>query len=94
MGDYLSMVIEFFVDHLSRGINFMGIVCPGGQDVGYRKSRENTVCNICLLLTTDFQDFFKKRSNVSQLTQNGKNVNTNNNIQQLNCTESFRKVKS
>ena len=25
-------------DHLSRGINFMGIVCPGGQKVGDQKS--------------------------------------------------------
>ena len=25
---------------LSKGINFMGIVCPGGQEVGDRKSRD------------------------------------------------------
>ena len=29
---------EFVGDHLSRGINFMGIVCPGGQEVGDQKS--------------------------------------------------------
>ena len=32
------MGTEFDGDHLSRGINFMGIVCPGGQEVGHRKS--------------------------------------------------------
>ena len=34
------MGTEFDGDHLSRGINFMGIVCPGGQEVGDRKSRD------------------------------------------------------
>ena len=33
------MGTEFDVDRLSRGINFMGIVCPVGQKVGDRKSR-------------------------------------------------------
>jgi len=28
---------KFVGDHLSRGVNFMGIVCPGGQEVGDRK---------------------------------------------------------
>ena len=37
-GDHLSMGTEFDGDRLSRGINFMGIVCPGGQEVGDRKS--------------------------------------------------------
>ena len=32
------MGTEFDGDCLSRGINFMGIVCPGGQEVGDRKS--------------------------------------------------------
>ena len=32
------MGTEFDGDHLSRGINFMGIVCPGGQKEGDRKS--------------------------------------------------------
>ena len=32
------MGTELFGDHLSRGINFMGIVCPGGQEVGDWKS--------------------------------------------------------
>ena len=32
------MGTEFVVDHLSRGINFMGIICPRGQEVGDRKS--------------------------------------------------------
>ena len=32
------MGTEFDGDHLSRGINLMGIVCPGGQEVGDRKS--------------------------------------------------------
>ena len=36
-GEHLSMGTEFDEDHLSRGINFMGIVCPGGQEVGDRK---------------------------------------------------------
>ena len=31
---------EFVRDHLCRGINFMGIVCPGRQEVGDRKSRD------------------------------------------------------
>ena len=29
---------ELVGDHLSRVIDFMGIVCPGGQKVGDRKS--------------------------------------------------------
>ena len=37
-GDCLSMGTEFDRDHLSRGINLMGIVCPGGQKVGDQKS--------------------------------------------------------
>ena len=32
------MVTELVGDHLSRGIDFMGIVCPGGQELGDRKS--------------------------------------------------------
>ena len=32
------MGTEFDGDHLSRGINLMGIVCPGGQEVGDLKS--------------------------------------------------------
>ena len=32
------MGTEFDGDHLSRGINFMGIVCPGGQEIGDWKS--------------------------------------------------------
>ena len=36
--DHLSMGTEFDGDHLSRRINFMGTVCPGGQKVGDRKS--------------------------------------------------------
>ena len=36
--DHLSMATEFDRDRLSRGINFMGIVCPGGQKVGDQKS--------------------------------------------------------
>ena len=31
--DHLSRGTEFDWDRLSRGINFMGIVCPGGQEV-------------------------------------------------------------
>ena len=38
VGDQLSMGTEFDGDHLSRGINLMGIVCPGRQEVGDRKS--------------------------------------------------------
>ena len=38
MGDYLSMGTDFVGDHFSRGIDLMGIVCPGGQEVGDRKS--------------------------------------------------------
>ena len=37
LGDHLSMGTEFDRDHLSRGINLMGIVCPEGQEVGDRK---------------------------------------------------------
>ena len=32
------MVTKLVGDHFSRGIDFMGIVCPGGQEVGERKS--------------------------------------------------------
>ena len=32
------MGTEFDGDHLSWGINYMGIVCLGGQEVGDRKS--------------------------------------------------------
>ena len=32
------MWTELVGDHLSRGIDFMGIVCPMGQEVGDRKS--------------------------------------------------------
>ena len=38
MGDHLSMGTEFDGDRLSRGIDFMGIICLGGQKVGDRKS--------------------------------------------------------
>ena len=37
-GDHLSMGTEFDGDRLSRGINFMGIICPGGQEVEDWKS--------------------------------------------------------
>ena len=37
-GDHLYMETEFDGDRLSRGINFMGIVCPGRQEVGDQKS--------------------------------------------------------
>ena len=36
--DHLSIRTEFIGDRLSRGVNFMGIVCPGGQEVEDRKS--------------------------------------------------------
>ena len=36
--DHLSKGTEFNGDRLSRSINFMGIVCPGGQEVGDQKS--------------------------------------------------------
>ena len=32
-GDHLFMGTKFVWDHLSKGINFMGIICPGGQEV-------------------------------------------------------------
>ena len=38
VGDHLSMGDQISGNHLSRGINFMGIVCPGGQEVWDRKS--------------------------------------------------------
>ena len=38
VGDHLSMGTEFDGGRLSRGINFMGIICPGEQEVGERKS--------------------------------------------------------
>ena len=37
-GDHLSMGTKVDGYRLSRGINFMGIVCPGGQEVGDWKS--------------------------------------------------------
>ena len=38
LGDHLSLGTELDGDHLSRRINFMGIVCPVGQEVGDQKS--------------------------------------------------------
>ena len=38
LGDHLSMETKFDGYCLSRGINFMGIICTGGQEVGDRKS--------------------------------------------------------
>ena len=38
LGDHLSMGTKYDEDRLSRGINFMGIVFPGGQEAGDRKS--------------------------------------------------------
>ena len=32
------METKFEGDRLSKGINFMGIICTGGQEVGDRKS--------------------------------------------------------
>jgi hypothetical protein len=32
------MGTEFVGDHLSRGISFIGIICPGGREVRDRKS--------------------------------------------------------
>ena len=37
-GDHLTLVTKFDGDRLSRGINLMGIVSPGGQEVGDWKS--------------------------------------------------------
>ena len=37
-GDHLSIGTKFDGDRLSRGINFMVIICPGEQEVGDRKS--------------------------------------------------------
>ena len=42
VGDHLSKGNEFDGERLSRGINFMGIICPGGQGVGDRKSGDQT----------------------------------------------------
>ena len=36
--DHLPMGTKFDGDRLSRGINFIGIICSGGQKVGDRKS--------------------------------------------------------
>ena len=38
LGEHLSRGTEFDGDHLYKGINFMEVVCPGGQKVGNRKS--------------------------------------------------------
>ena len=40
---HLSMGIEFYRDDLSRGINFIGIICPGGKEVGDQKSGDQMV---------------------------------------------------
>jgi hypothetical protein len=49
------MGTEFLEDNLSRGINLMGIVCPGGQEVGDWKSGDQmgfgTICVAALVLT-------------------------------------------
>ena len=37
-GDHLSRGTEFDGDDLSRAINLMGILCPGGQELGGQKS--------------------------------------------------------
>ena len=38
-GDHLSMRTKFVGDHLFRGIDFTGIICPGGQEVGDQMRR-------------------------------------------------------
>ena len=40
-GNHLSTGTKFDGDCLSRWINFLRIVCPGGQEVGYRKSGDH-----------------------------------------------------
>ena len=40
LGDHLFMGTKFDGDRLSRGIEFMEIVCPGGKEVGDQKSRD------------------------------------------------------
>ena len=37
-GDRLSRGTKLVGDHLSRGTKFLGTICPGGQEVGDRKS--------------------------------------------------------
>ena len=40
IGDHLTMGTEIVGDFLSKRINFMGIVCLGGQEFGVRKPRD------------------------------------------------------
>ena len=37
VGDHFVQGDQILRDRLSRGINFMGIVCPEGQEMGDRK---------------------------------------------------------
>ena len=37
----MGLETEFDGDCLSRGINFMGIICPGGRKVGDQKSGDH-----------------------------------------------------
>ena len=41
LGDHLSMGTKFDRNRLSRGINLMGIICPGEQEVGDWKSKKS-----------------------------------------------------
>jgi hypothetical protein len=56
------MGTEFVGYHLFKGINFMGIVCPGGQEVGDRKSGDQMglVPNASQPNIIDGQDFGRK----------------------------------
>ena len=45
-GDQLSMKTKFVVDHLSKGINFMEIICSGGQSNGFGTKCVATVSQI------------------------------------------------
>ena len=40
MGDYLSMETRISGDRLFRRINFIGVVCLRGQEVGDLKSKD------------------------------------------------------
>ena len=51
-GDHLSIGTKFDGDRLSRGISFMGIICPGEQEVGDRKSRDQMCSGLNALQPT------------------------------------------
>ena len=79
MGDHLSMGTELVGDHLSRGNRYYGDVCPGGQEVGDRKSGDQmgsrpnaSQPNLAIRSETEYGEYEKKNVNtVYECSLNG-----------------------